>query len=433
MPLTQREQDLIRVIDRRKSELIADLRDLVAIPSASSNLPALDQIRVILTARLERLGATITLVPGTPRPQWLYPIKDGAAAPLPHTAPTPPTPPTPPTAICTRVRPKGTTRANILLSGHLDTVHPPQGAFRELTISGDRATGPGCADMKGGLLVAIAALEALEELGIDASWTFALNSDEETGSFCSEAALAAACEGPAPHDCALVFEPALPGGDLVIERPGSGQFFIECTGKSAHVGRDFASGVSAVTALAHVLTKVPLLADPAAGKIASVGPIEGNHATNAVPDRARAWGNVRFANAEAQAALTAGLDALASQPGASSDDAPLPKTRVQYVFNRAGKPTTPAVLALAYAARRVSEDLGMPMPFASTGGVCDGNIFQGQGLPTIDTLGVRGGGLHTTDEWIDLTSLTQRASLAAILIARLSERGVPRGSDQETK
>lgn len=419
MSLTQREQDLIRVIDRRRSELIADLRDLVAIPSASSNLPALDQIRVILTARLERLGATTTLVPGTPRPQWLYPVKDGATPP-----------PLPPTAFCTRVRPKGTTRANILLSGHLDTVHPPQGAFRELTISGDRATGPGCADMKGGLLVAIAALEALEELGIDASWTFALNSDEETGSFCSEAALAAACER---HDCALVFEPALPGGDLVIERPGSGQFFIECTGKSAHVGRDFASGVSAVTALAHVLTRVPLLADPAAGKIASIGPIEGNQATNAVPDRARAWGNVRFANAEAQAALTAGLDALASQPGATSGDAPLPKTRVQYVFNRAGKPTTPAVLALAYAARRVSEDLGMPMPFASTGGVCDGNIFQGQGLPTIDTLGVRGGGLHTTDEWIDLTSLTQRTQLAAILIARLSERGVPRGSDQETK
>lgn len=420
MPLTQREQDLIRVIDRRRDELIADLRDLVAIPSASSNLPALDQIRVILAARLERLGATTTLVPGTPRPNWLYPIKDSASSPPP---------PPPPTAICTRLRP-GRTRANILLSGHLDTVHAPNGPFRTLTIAGNRATGPGCADMKGGLLVAIAALEALDELGIDASWTFALNSDEETGSFSSEAALAAAC---ANHHCALVFEPALPGGDLVIERPGSGQFFIECTGKAAHVGRDFASGVSAVTALAHALTKIPLLADPAAGTIASVGPIEGNHATNAVPDRARAWGNVRFATPEAQKALRAGLDALASHSSANAGEAPLPRTRVQYAFNRAGKPTTPAVLALAHAARAASEDMGMPMPFASTGGVCDGNIFQGQGLPTIDTLGVRGGGLHTTDEWVDLTSLTQRASLAAILIARLSERGVPGGSGHETK
>lgn len=419
MALTTREQEIIRVIDRRRDELIADLRDLVAIPSASSNLPALDQIRVILTARLERLGATTTLVPGTPRPEWLYPMKDVAGSVPP-----------PPTAICSRLRAKGATstptRAHLLLSGHLDTVHSPQGAFRYLTVSGDRATGPGCADMKGGLLVAIAALEALEEVGIATSWTFVLNSDEETGSFSSEAALAAACAG---HDCALVFEPALPGGDLVIERPGSGQFFIECTGKSAHVGRDFTSGVSAVTALAHALMKVPSLADPAFGRIASVGPIEGNTATNAVPDRARAWGNMRFANAEAQAALTAGLDGLATP----NDNDALPRTRVQYAFNRAGKPTTPAVVALAHAARRASEDLGMPMPFASTGGVCDGNIFQGQGLPTIDTLGVRGGGLHTTDEWVDLTSLTQRAQLSAILIARLSERGVPRGSDMETR
>lgn len=424
MPLSQRELDLIRVIDRRKDELIAELRDLVAIPSASSNLPALDQIRVILTARLERLGATTTLVPGTPRPQWLYLMRDDSSPPPP-----------PPTAICSRLRTgnasgaSGKPRANILLSGHLDTVHAPDGPFRYLNVSGDRATGPGCADMKGGLLVAIAALEALQEVGIECSWTFALNSDEETGSFCSEAALAAACVG---HDCALVFEPALPGGDLVIERPGSGQFFIECTGKSAHVGRDFASGISAVTALAHALTKIPSLADPTSGRIASVGPIEGNHATNAVPDRARAWGNMRFANADAQAALTQGLDALGTPP-TTAHDAPLPRTRVQYVFNRAGKPTTPAVLALAHAARRVSEDLSMPMPFASTGGVCDGNIFQGQGLPTIDTLGVRGGGLHTTDEWVDLTSLTQRAQLAAILISRLTQYGVPRGSDAETR
>lgn len=419
MPLSQRELDLIRVIDRRRDELIADLRDLVAIPSASSNLPALDQIRVVLTARLERLGATTTLVRGTPRPTWLYPMNDATATSSPLPAPT---------AICSRLRAGGSAsspRANVLLSGHLDTVHPPHGPFRDLTVSGDRATGPGCADMKGGLLVAIAALEALEELAIDCSWTFALNSDEETGSFSSEAALKAACEA---HDCALVFEPALPGGDLVIERPGSGQFFIECIGKSAHVGRDFASGVSAVTALAHALTKIPAMADPAAGRIASVGPIEGNQATNAVPDRARAWGNVRFANADAQALLTAGLDAMASSP-----DAPLPRTRVQYAFNRAGKPTTPAVRALAHAARRASEDLSMPMPFAATGGVCDGNIFQGQGLPTIDTLGVRGGGLHTTDEWIDLSSITQRAQLAAILIARLSQYGVPRGSDAETR
>ncbi|MEO0715968.1 MAG: M20/M25/M40 family metallo-hydrolase, partial [Planctomycetota bacterium] len=68
-----------------------------------------------------------------------------------------------------------------------------------------------------------------------------------------------------------------------------------------------------------------------------------------------------------------------------------------------------------------AEDLGQQLPFAKTGGVCDGNIMQHAGLPTIDTLGVRGGGLHTPDEWIDLTSLVERCQLLAILLARIAE------------
>jgi glutamate carboxypeptidase len=96
------------------------------------------------------------------------------------------------------------------------------------------------------------------------------------------------------HDVGLIFEPALPDGSLVVERPGSGQFMVECTGKTAHVGRDFASGVSAVTALAQRLVDISTWPDASKGLIVSVGPIEGGRVTNAVPDRARAWGNVRY-------------------------------------------------------------------------------------------------------------------------------------------
>jgi glutamate carboxypeptidase len=60
------------------------------------------------------------------------------------------------------------------------------------------------------------------------------------------------------------------------------------------------------------------------------------------------------------------------------------------------------------------------MPLGKTGGVCDGNNFQAEGLPTIDTLGVRGGGLHTPQEWIDLPSLVERCQLLTLLISRLS-------------
>lgn len=397
---------------------MAQLRDLVAIPSASGNLPALDHVREVLVARLEALGARTERVPGRARPHWLYPMaRDVGLEPEPEAGAI-----APETAVCTR-RIEGA-RTHILLSGHIDTVHDPAGAFRYLEVAADgrRATGPGCADMKGGLLVAIAALEALEDAGERASWTFVLNSDEETGSFHSEAAIRAACAG---CDCALVFEPALPDGGLVVERPGSGQFVVEATGRAAHVGRDFAAGVSAVTLLADAITRVATMSAPGEGRIASIGPIEGGTATNAVPDRARAWGNVRFGTPLAMARLAGDLAAL-EREGDAGDSAG--RVRVRTAFNRDGKPATPGVMALAGLARECSEELGRAMPFGVTGGVCDGNITQGAGLATIDTLGVRGGGLHTVQEWVDLDSLVDRAQLAALLIARLGERGVPTGA-----
>src|SRR6185369_12278156 len=98
----------------------------------------------------------------------------------------------------------------------------------------------------------------------------------------------------------------------------------------------------------------------------------------------------------------------------------LPQVVVQRSFNRPAKPFTPQTKRLAELARSIAEDLGQKLPFGKTGGVCDGNILQDAGLTTIDTLGVRGGGLHTPQEWIDLTSLVERCQLLAVLIARLS-------------
>src|SRR5690606_22742149 len=143
----------------------------------------------------------------------------------------------------------------ILIAGHMDTVHDPQGDFKELIVDPDgrRATGPGCVDMKGGLVIAVNALEALEEAGIDVAWTFFLNADEETGSYHSASALRDASHG---HDAGIALEPALAGGELAIERMGSGQFMIETRGRAAHVGRAFTEGVSAVNALARSLLQV---------------------------------------------------------------------------------------------------------------------------------------------------------------------------------
>jgi len=382
--------------------MIADLRTLVAIPTGHRHEPGLEETRSILIGRLTALGATPHRVSGDRAPDWL---REGAVSAAPQRPP--------PFIVCRKER--ANARVRVLLCGHADTVHDPAGDFRELSIApgGKTATGPGCVDMKGGLLVALAALRAIEEQDLPVSWTFAIVSDEETGSFhCDRALREEAARG---YDAALVFEPALPDGGLVVERMGSGQFIIECGGKAAHVGRDFVHGVSAVHALAQTIDRAMRFADPARGLIVNIGPLEGGSATNVVPDSARAWGNVRVGSEAAYQSIREALAGMATVGG-------LPSTRVQLVFNRPPKPLTPAVQALADLARGVSEDLGRPLPFGRTGGVCDGNNIQASGVPTLDTLGVRGGGLHTTDEWIELDSLVERAQMTAVLLARLANR-----------
>lgn len=394
------EQAIAEAIQRRAGELLEDLRLHVETPTGGGHMRGIERTRGLLTERLVALGATHTREPGRPKPDWL-PGGDPDAE-------------IPDTSVCERLR--GARSGRVLIAGHMDTVHDPQGPFRTLSIADDGRTaiGPGCVDMKGGLVIAVAALEALEECGVGAAWSFTLNADEETGTFHSEHTLR---EQAGRHDFGIALEPALPAGELVVERMGAGQFMIETRGRSAHVGRDFASGVSAVTEMGRSLVAVGEMPDPGRGMILSIGPLEGGVATNAVPDRARAWGNVRFSDNDRADEIGAMLDALQTPEDA------MPGVIVRRVFNRPAKPRTPGTESLALAARSAAESLGQSLPFASTGGVCDGNILQDAGLPTIDTLGVRGGGLHTPQEWIDLSSLVERCQMLAILIARLSAGG----------
>lgn len=399
--LTSEEQRACELIEAKAGFLLEDLRQHVETPTGPGGGEGITATRAIFTDRMKKLGAQDTLIEGKPRPQWLRGgSADGA----------------PPTAVLSRPRPG---MKKVLIAGHLDTVHPADGPFRQLTIApdGTTAVGPGCVDMKGGLVIAACALECLEEAGVPASWTFLLNADEETGSYHSEAALR---EQARLHDFGLALEPALPGGELAVERMGSGQFMIETRGRSAHVGRDFRGGVSAVTALARAMVAVGDMADPMREEsfIMSIGPIEGGTATNAVPDHAAAWGNARYPDNDTAHRMGAALDALATPHTECQGSAAAVIVRRSFI--RPAKPLTPATETLALHARHVAESIGQKLPFASTGGVCDGNILQDAGLPTIDTLGVRGGGLHTHTEWIELASLVERCKLLAVLVSRLS-------------
>ncbi|MEM8836442.1 MAG: M20/M25/M40 family metallo-hydrolase, partial [Planctomycetota bacterium] len=360
----------------------------------------LDRYRDAIVSRLEAMGAATTSHAGPSKPDWLL----GGAAGDP-----------PPTVVCESeaIRDAGDA-VRLLIAGHLDTVFDPAGEFREMVVQpdGKTAIGPGVVDMKGGILIAVVALEALHAAEQRVAWSFLLNSDEETGSFYSHAHLEQAARA---HDVGIALEPALPGGALAVQRKGSGQFAIETFGRSAHAGREFEKGVSAVYALARALTEVEKMSDLERGVTVNVGPLRGGIATNAVPDHAIAWGNARYPDPQAADELGAKLDALATSADA------MPRVVVHRAFNRPAKPMTPPVERLGMFVRDAAEGIGQSLPFESTGGVCDGNILQSVGLPTVDTLGVRGGGLHTTDEWIELDSLVERAQLLAVTLLRLSE------------
>lgn len=420
--LSGAELRLCERIAARGSALLDDLRLFVGLPTGPGST-GLEETRQRLTARAAKLGASCELIPGVAAPAWLYSAAAGGEQRGASGAVSPP-----PTAVCRRL---GATRGRgVLIAGHLDTVHDASSGFRELSVApgGRTATGPGCVDMKGGLVIAIHALEALAEAGVEASWSLLLNSDEETGSYHSDAALRAeasrrGADGRPAYGFGLALEPAMAGGQLAVSRGGSGQFVLEATGASAHVGRDFAAGASAVERLARGIVAASALTDAGRGVVVNVGPLRCDTPANVVADSARAWGNVRFPLPAEGEALRARLAGLADAGVEAEPPRPPRKPAelsVRTSFARPAKPLTPEVEALAAAARGVAEALGQSLPFGTSAGVCDGNNLQAAGLPTIDTVGVRGGGLHTPQEWIELPSLVERCQLLAVLVSRLS-------------
>lgn len=417
------ERRMLARVEQRAEALERDLRMLVGIPTGHNHVEGLDRTRAWFEERLRALGADVELVPGRPRPDWLEIRREPEDAPEIDDDGSGREVTIPPTLVARRPAGDGADAVRMVLCGHLDTVHDPHGPFQELSsVKDDIAHGPGAMDMKGGLVVALAALEVLESFGRRVDWTMVLVSDEETGTFFGEEALLEAARG---HDVGLVFEPALPDGSLVVERMGSGTFMLEAVGRAAHVGRAFTEGRSAVVALSRAIIEVSGLADPERGRIVNIGPVHGGRATNAVPHHARCWGNVRYADEASQAGLDADVHRVVADLAAKLMDemTDAPRIRARTAFLRPAKPSTPEVLALAERAREVSEALGRPMPFASTGGACDGNLLQAAGVPTIDTLGVRGGGMHRPDEHLEMSSLVERTGLLAVLLHRLDRDG----------
>ena len=312
------------------------------------------------------------------------------------------------------VRP--TAPLQLLFTGHMDTVFASDHAFQETRWLEDGVlNGPGVADMKGGLAVMLAALKAVERspqadrLGYEV----VINSDEEVGSLGSAALLAQAAQG---KRAALTYEPAaLPDGTLAGARPGSGNFAIVVHGRSAHAGRNPEDGRNALLAAADLALRLDELRRD--GLTVNASRIEGGSPSNVVPDLAILRVNMRPRTPEIEDQARRGIDEAVAAVAAEHDVTIEPSGG----FGRPPKPLTPEAEALFNLVRQAGEDLGQPIAWQPSGGVCDGNNIAACGVPVVDTMGVRGGKIHSMEEYLITESLGERAALSALAIMRLME------------
>ena len=303
----------------------------------------------------------------------------------------------------------------LLLTGHMDTVFAADHPFQALTWLEDGVLGgPGVADMKGGIAVMLAALSAFEASAMRdlIGYEVMLNSDEEVGSLGSAGLIAAAARD---KRAALTYEPsALPDGTLAGARPGSGNFSFTVRGKSAHAGRNPEDGRNALIAAADLALRLKAGVSPTL----SVNPakIDGGSPNNVVPDLAVLRVNLRPATLDDQARAQALIELSVSQVAASHDVA----IDTHGHFARPPKPVTPAMDELYGIVKQAGADLGQTIGWQPTGGVCDGNNIAACGVPVIDTMGVRGGKIHSMEEYLIVDSLAERAALSALTLCRLA-------------
>ena len=303
----------------------------------------------------------------------------------------------------------------LLLTGHMDTVFGVDHPFQSLTsLEPGVLGGPGVADMKGGIAVMLAALNAFEA-SPDAGrlgYEVIINSDEEVGSPGSAALIAQAARG---KRAALTYEPAaLPDGTLAGARPGSGNFSFVIGGKSAHAGRNPEDGRNAIVAAADLALRLAKARGP--NLSVNVAKVDGGGPNNVVPDNAVLRVNLRPATLQDQARAQSLIDVAVGQVAAEHDVS----IHAHGGFGRPPKPMSPEAEQLFGLVKQAGADLGQSIGWQPTGGVCDGNNIAACGVPVIDTMGVRGGKIHSMEEYLIVESLAERAALSAVTLLRLA-------------
>ena len=395
--LSIRERD---AVERAAAEpMLEQILEWSAINSGSRNLSGLARIADLLADTFSALPGELELIESAPveavdSAGRAYGIEHGRNLHL-------------------KVRPQAPLQ--LLFTGHMDTVFAADQGFQDTRWLDDGTlNGPGVADMKGGIAVMLAALKALEASGggDGVGYEVVINSDEEVGSLGSAPLLRQAARG---KRAALTYEPsAHPDGTLAGARPGSANYSLVVRGRSAHAGRNPEDGRNALLAAADLALRL----DRGKRDGLSVNParIDGGGPTNVVPELAVLRANLRPRDAQAEAEARQLIDKAVAAVSAEREVT----IEVHGGLGRPPKPMTPQMEQLFELVRSAGSDLGQAIGWQPSGGVCDGNNIAACGVPVVDTMGVRGGKIHSSEEYLIADSLAERAALSALTILRLA-------------
>lgn len=306
----------------------------------------------------------------------------------------------------------------IIMSGHYDTVFPPNSGFTQVTDMGNgKLNGPGLADMKGGLRLMIEALHTFElgPMRDTIGYQIVISPDEEIGNFASAKALTEAASSGAM--IGMTYEPCMETGAMSGGRKGSAVFDVVLKGRAAHAGRAHDEGRSAIAAAARFVADLEELNGQYEGVTFNTGKIDGGNAVNIVPDLAIIRFGARAPDAEAASWATAQVDRLIAEAASNNGIS----AHGHGGFYRPPKPRNTAQQALFDAVHGTGRAIGLDLEFIDTGGVCEGNNIFAAGVPNVDTLGVLGGRIHSAEEFVDTSSFAVRGALSALLLNRLAD------------
>jgi glutamate carboxypeptidase len=304
------------------------------------------------------------------------------------------------------------TDGQILVLGHLDTVYEA-GTIKRMPfrVSRGRARGPGAFDMKGGLVIALYAVDALAAAGQlpEKRIVFLWTADEEIGSETSRGVIEREAKR---SEAVLVLEPASGlDGRVKTGRKGVGEIELIVTGRAAHAGLSPEDGINAIEEIALQIARISQWNQPQRGVTVNAGVIEGGTRTNVIAERARALVDLRAARLGDMRALERKFHAL--RPCLAGA-----KLQVLGGFHR--PPLERKMSAALYAkARALANEMGVTLGETFVGGASDGNFTAALGVPTLDGLGAVGENAHSLRENIVIRALPERAALLAGLLATL--------------